>query len=56
MPEVMEGYWMAIASGFGLEFNFYKAGKSIDAGKVDAGSFVPKITLLNQNLAKGLPE
>ena len=54
--ENMEGYWLAGASGFGLGSNLYKAGKNIGAIKADAGSFVREVTLLNQDLAKGVPE
>ena len=54
--ESMEGYWLAGASGFGLRSNLYKAGKSIGAIKADAESVGREIALLNQGLAKGLPE
>ena len=55
-PEIMDGYWLAGASGFGLGSNLYKAGKGVDAIKTDAESFVREITVLNQGLSKGLPE
>ena len=48
-PEIMKGYWMAGASGFGLGSNLYKAGKSLSAIKADADSFVRAISLLNRN-------
>ena len=55
-PEIMEGYWMAGASGFGLGSNLYKAGKGLSVIKADADSFIRTISLLIRDLTKGPPK
>ena len=55
-PYMMENYWRAGASGFGLGSSLYKTGKRIGKIKSDVEAFIQEITSLNRNLAEGPPQ